>query len=361
MTSQPRSPAGARHGTVAAGGRWTSKPVPDVVDGVVGFNDLVGAPSDWTERSARLRWALVTFTRSVVTTVSANQVVTITTDCDLPHMKLLAKKGDVHYWNGDKWNGDHQTRKLWCADITAQMLQEGLVDTAYPDVIGGVQSRCGGIHTAMDAASNNKYRPRGSVHVLTGAVAQLRGLRLLQSMAPDDGWETKLGNHTVPTGIRELQRMCFVDAAQAYKKLPRPPWEDGVPWGPQYVAGLADANTGGTLFVGEHGDLLWKTLTETERHGSSPLKQGLRGGFDRTETDLEMVVAAALYDKTAQRQLTHGLFDGVAPDDRAGMQRAALAAFTGELNPPSGRWSRWTDVQQQQLREFVAIVEALEP
>ena len=362
MTSQPRLPAGARQHAAAAGGRWTSKPVPHVVDDHVGFNDLVGEPSDWTERFARLSWALVTFTRSVSTDDNGNKTVTVTTDCDPPDMVLLARKGDAQYWNGDRWNEDYQTRKLWCADITTEMLREGLVDTAYPDVIGGDEPRLGGIQTAMVAASNCRHRPRGGVHVLTGAVAQLRGLRLLQSMAPAEGWETKLGDYTVPSDIRGLHRDCFVDAAQAYKNLPKPPWADGVPWGPQPVAGHATNSDGGDVFVGEHGDLLWRALTETDHNGLSPLKAGATGSVT-TYVTRHLIAAAVLYDETAAEQLTSDLFVGVEQRNRAAARDRALSVFANAyLNSNREPFRHdWNDEQQRRIRGFIETVEGLEP
>ena len=73
-----------------------------------------------------------------------------------------------------------------------------------------------------------------------------------------------------------------------------------------------------------------------------------------------MIVAAVLYDETAQYQLTHGLFDGVALDDRVGIQHAALVAFDESLNQTDSE-CRWTSAQQHKLRGFIDLVEALNP
>ena len=94
-----------------------------------------------------------------------------------------------------------------------------------------------------------------------------------------------------------------------------------MPWGAQEVAGHAtateigwydpdsDGGVGQPMFVGEHGDLLWKAVTETTSSGLTPLKIGLwRHGSDASE---QIAVAAALYDETAREQLTTELFVGV--------------------------------------------------
>ena len=111
-------------------------------------------------------------------------------------------------------------------------------------------------------------------------------------------------------------------------------------------------------------DLLWRALTETDQHGSSPLKTWLRNryGYHTLTGDAnEMVAAAVLYDDTAERQLTHGLFDGVPdPEVRHWLRLNALKTFNEALNPPGGE-CRWTSEQQTRISGFVETVDALEP
>ena len=59
--------------------------------------------------------------------------------------------------------------------------------------------------------------------------------------------------------------------------------------------------------------------------------------FPSTSADqTEMVVAAALYDKTAEEQLTTGLFDGLNPSRLPAAQPKVLAGFNAALNPARG-------------------------
>ena len=355
MNTQPRLPAGSRAAGSPAGGQYTTKPVPDINSDPVRFNiDPVRMPepSSWTERTARVRWGRVTFTR----TVDEDGAVTISTGCDPADMLLLTKKGDPRYWNDTNWVNDLSTRKMWCADITAQMLSEGLVDVAYTGTEGGVENQSGGVSTAMNAVSSNQRFIASGPHVLTGMVAPIRGLRLLQSMAPDDGWRTRLGGINIPTETRMLLYCCYVNAAREYSTLPKPPWYDGVAWKVQTVAGHAVNGWGDRCFVGEHGDLVWRALTETDRYGRSPLKEALVRGV----ADNNLAVAAALYDETAAEQLTTNLFVGATTRGRHSLHEQTLAAFTEALNPPSFEF-RWTDEQMARIAGFIKTVEALQP
>ena len=90
--------------------------------------------------------------------------------------------------------------------------------------------------------------------------------------------------------------------------------------------GYATLADGGEVFVGENGDLLWRALTETTLSGLSPLKAGLRR-WEQSNIEKEMIVAAAVYDETAAYQLTHGLFEGVASDDRAHVHKTVLMSL----------------------------------
>ena len=235
---------------MGAGGQYTSKTVPTSKDSAVGFS--TGSPCDWTTHTAKLWGLQTTFTRSV-----ENEIVTVATDCDDPTMMLLARKGDAEYWNGDTWRRDHKTRRLWSADIARRMLEEGLIATKNSD----------GIRTAMRAASSSSiaqvwhpYREdMDMMHVLTVAVAQLRGLRLIQSMNDPERLPTLLlGAHSIQVDDALLLDR-FYTTVGVYKQLQRPPWEPGgVPWGPQPVAGHATTVDDVAVFVGEHGDLVWR-------------------------------------------------------------------------------------------------------
>ena len=185
-TTQPRMPTGARRHTEPTGGQYTSKTVPAVGESGVGFGDATTGPvNNWTTRKVKLWNTQTTFTR----TVDEDGVVSVTCDCDDLAFWVLARKRDVSYWNGDEWVKNIPDRRLWTADITRQMLEEGFVAT-------GCDTGSDGIHAAMSAASSPRSRrvtTRGDAHspnTLTAVVAQLRGLRLIESMAPSDGWVT---------------------------------------------------------------------------------------------------------------------------------------------------------------------------
>ena len=359
-----RQPAGARTSGVAVGGRWASKGVPDINETEVGFHNdaAVVPPHDWNQRNICIDGLSTTFRRSVNTDDAGNEVVTVTTDCDDPTLVLLARKGDREYWS-DNWRHYPEEHQLWSADICCQMLEEGLVATApEPDVDG--------IRTAVTAVVDADYNHPAAAHVFTYVVAQIRGLRLLQSMAPPSpDWHTLLGGRSIPISVIGLLDERFADTFNAYRQLPPPPWEpDGAPWGPQTVAGHATNQAGQEVFVGEHGDLIWRALTETDHHGRSPLKAALL--WDTTTgAHTDMVAAAALYDETALEQLTTGLLDdpdhytfpGWDRDDYTAVLQRAQNVFAEALNPPGDGECRWTPAQQQRLRSFIDVVEALKP
>ena len=67
-----------------------------------------------------------------------------------------------------------------------------------------------------------------------------------------------------------------------------------------------------------------------------------------------------LYDECAEYQLTHGLVDGVEPEDRGFLQIQVERAFKKQLNPGiSG--CRWNPQQQIRLRTFIDVVASLKP
>ena len=155
---------------------------------------------------------------------------------------------------------------------------------------------------------------------------------------------------------------CLHEMLELYQRLPRPPWEpDGVPWGPQPVAGHATTINGDDSFVGEHGDLLWRALTETDHNGLSPLKATITMLPGATWAEnTELLCAAALYDDTAQHQLTHGLFDVGDQSEKRWLQKNVVDAFTRQLDPADGE-CQWTVEQQHRLRGFIETVRELEP
>ena len=360
MSSQPRQPVGARTGEKPAGGRWTHKTIPDIKEADVGFNNGPAVPGgvgpvfDWNERVTSVGDAFVLFERRVETDSEGSEVTVITSDCEPADMVLLARKGDAAYWNGDVWCNDHQTRRTWSADIALSMFQQGLIST-------GSNRYSDGCHAAVSAAGSPQ-RTRSASHGLIRAVAQIRGLRLLQSMAPSEGWSTTLGGYQIPRMSNRMLYEHFIDTHRVYQRLVQPPWHytdpPDTPWGPQTVAGHATNLGGHYMFVGENSDLLWRALTETDQGGSSPLKQGIVQGIARRSKD--MIAAAALHDETAAQQLTTGLFVGVEPIQRAAVHRSVGWVFAEALQP-RGHRCRWTDEQQHKLAEFVDIVEALEP
>ena len=357
MTSQPRMPAGTRDGDVPVAGRYAHKTVPGINNEPLGFNNtppVTGPPNDWDQRVVKVWGAQTTFTRTVGTNTDGAEVVTFTTDCDPPDVLLLARKGDGRYWV-DGWK-NNKDRRIWAADIAVNMLNEGFVATSGKNGVDGLL-------TAMRAAAGVAHNSAGrGPHVLTGVVAQIRGLRLMQSMAPADGWGTTLGGFVVPSQVHSLLDRRFVGVSLTYHALFQPPWDDpDVPWGPQTVAGHATNRHGATVFVGEHNDLLWRALTETTVEGISPLKARLFGNMELSDHDNDLVIAAALYDPTAEKQLTTGLVDGVVDErDRYELRLRVRTIFDQTLKPDA-LFSRWTGQQQHRLRSFVDVIDGLEP
>ena len=372
MSRQPRQVAGSRRAGVSEGGRYTTKPVPDVVDTELGFNNQPGCPSgDWTERKVKLWGLTTTFTR----TVNDDGTATVAASCGPSDMVLLAKKGDHAYWVGKTWCKDNKTRRIWAAGIAAEMLNEGFVGVGDGDAGDGIR-------TAMNAASSPQKRDPSywqpdvryrdgttsttkvsyGPHTLTGVVAQIRGLRLLQSMAPVDGGSLTFGGGQLRSGAERVLLRCFEDAAVMYVHLRRGFQIEGPPWGPQPATGYVSTGRREEVFVGEQGDLLWRALTETDLHGRSPLKEtlmwklGVRNGSHR-----EVIVAAMLHDETAAEQLTTGLFDSVDSGlYRSELKAKVLTVLNDALNPSPGE-CLWTAEQQDRLRGFIETVEALEP
>ena len=336
-----------KHAPNSTGGQYAGKEVPDIDTDTVGF--VAVNTTSWDQLAVNVLGLRTVFTRNVETDSDGTEVVTIKSDCDDPSLLLLAKKGDVDYWSRQVWSADNTNRRIWAADICVSMLQEGLIDTAEQPT--GMPS---GVETAMIAASSqaSHYSSTGS-QPLTAAVAQIRGLRLLQSMAGDSpDWGTWLGGYYLPLAASDLLRERFHDVHVAYKSLPPPPW------GPQPVS-HATTSAGTELFVGEQGDLLWRALTETDLHELSPVKEVLsRRRWDLARS--EMVTAAALYDNKAAQQLTTDLFAGVTVDKRETIRTATRDSFAEQLNPRTGD-SRWTVTQQEQIRGFIETVDALTP
>ena len=358
--SRLRQPAGARTSGVAVGGRWTSKTAPAVNETDIGFNDEtnIGSPHEWDKRTVDCLGARTVFTRSVTTDVDGNEVVSVTTNTEDPAMFLLARKGDVDYWSQNRWAKHRKDRQIWTAEITRQMLEQGLVATRQ--ILGD-----DGTRTAMTAASTpTDGEWQDGPHTLTGTVAQIRGLRLIQSTAPKQSHGSKLGGHDINTRVDAMLRDRFAEAAFLYGSLPRPPWEpDGVAWGPQTVAGHATDRYGNEVFVGENGDLLWRALTETDYYGRSPLKQALVNGDLTTDwfkmdfgAETAMIVDAAVYDKTAETQLTTNLFNGVPPRKQGPLRNQMMQICFAQLNRTS-----WTLEQRDRIRGFVDTLEALKP
>ena len=199
MAPQPRHRTGTRRAGVSVGGRFAAKQPPTIQHDVE-FNTepAVGPPNDWTSHTINLRDLSTTFTR----TVNDDGSVSVTTDCEPADMMLLARKGDADYWTGATWSNDNESRRIWAADITARMLEEGLVATGYTNT--GVAS---GIRATMFAASSSPaeklFGGEPGPDSLTVVVAHIRGLRLIQSMAPADGWATSVRwfQHTARVGV----------------------------------------------------------------------------------------------------------------------------------------------------------------
>ena len=342
---QPRQRAGERRRGVATGGQFTGREVPGV-DSDLDDLDSVGVEGEWPRSVVVHGYGEHVVFNTEPVGDDADALV-VTTNCEPPDMLLLARKGDAEYWSNGRW-WDHPAEvRLWSAEIIRQMLQDGLVSTI--DTAAAARD-------AIHAASSPEYEPwRFTPHVLTGAVAQIRGLRLIQSMAPQSSsWETTFGGHRVENsqhGQDVLLRNRYRGLHDVYAALPQPPWVNG-------PAGYVTNGHGLDVFVGVNGDLLWRALTETDHHGTSVLKAAM--GFRRdVTTEDEMICAAALYDETAQYQLTTGLLDGVDTYRHETTRLRALNVFRYGLNPEDGD-SRWTAEQQNRIRGFIETVEGLE-
>ena len=354
MTTQPRRPAGSRQGGKPAGGRFAAKTRPDITNSV-GFTTTVDDPDepcDWHKICVfNSPGAQTVFTR----TVADDGTVAVETDTDDPTLLLLARKGDPEYWSGETWYKDSGTSRVWAADITARMIEEGLVATGYDDDDIALRE-------VMDAASSRGAPPSRKTgarrRALTVIIAQIRGLRLLQSMRPNRALSTIFGGYQIPADAEPLLYARFDDLISLFRTLPEPPWNNAV-----FDAedGYATDVHGNEVFVGEHADLLWRALTEQDNDGQSPLRYGVAHG---TILDAQrvMVAAAVLHDKQAEHQLTTGLFDNwhESPTERAKLQEQVLGylndAFNDLVFSP-----RWSPEQHNKLRGFVETVEALQP
>ena len=371
--SQPRQPVGTRQGDVPVGGQYTHKTVPTVEPGDVdlGLDEpVVGPVKDWNQRSGKVWGLQTTFERVVETDVDGNDIVTVTTDCEPPDMLLLARKGDASYWSNDfrkkhptdpwsktqPWAQNHKDRRIWCSDITRRMLQEGLVSTTAG------RYAVDGIRAAMHAAGSPKQLSKQATpHRLTETVAQIRGVRLIESMRGDivEHPGFVVGGYDLPGDINDWLYARYVDVYRIYKSLSQPPWDTtnpaGVPWGPQTVAGNATNIAGVAVFVGEHSDLIWRALTETTLDGWTPLKAGIKKGVNPGIYQ-QLIVAAALYDETAERQLTTDLF---VPGARRSLHASVLWAFKNALNPAVGE-CRWGSTHQDQIRGIITVLEDMD-
>ena len=229
--TQPRLPAGTRHGGVAGGGRYTNKDAPTIKTDSLGFDDTaagIGPSNNWTELDVVLFCDTKTrFRRTVETDSDGNQVVSVESDCDPADMLLLARKGDADYWSGDNWTKHGHDRRTWAAGIAVDMLSEGLIATRYDDGDAALyDTQAAGVHAAMNAAASTDdrsgYDTQHVQHVLTRCVAQIRGLRLIESMRPSDARDTTLGIYGIPRDTRELLASCFYDTYDMYGRLTRP-------------------------------------------------------------------------------------------------------------------------------------------
>ena len=168
--------------------------------------------------------------------------MSVTADCDDPTTLLLARKGDIGYWSGETWSKHDDDRRIWCSDIACRMLEEGLVATKP----GKYSDYREGIAAATQAAGGQEHDYTDDPHALTAVVAQIRGLRVLQSMAghgsPD--WYTTLNGWDIPEHTLLLRSVCFNTVARVYSGLCQPPWyPDDALWGPQEVAGMQPTAT----------------------------------------------------------------------------------------------------------------------
>ena len=363
QTVRHKEPDVVRHGDLSGAGCSSTKPDDDGrLDGSA--TPLIGEPFDWVQHRAMFgeHGDVVVFNRVVEYDNENNKVVTITADCDPPDMLLLARKGDIDYWSGDNWLDDDGVR-CWCVDIAVNMLRDGLVAT-YPTSWDSY-----GIECVLQAPLTHVLpKQRGGPHILSEQVALVRALRLIQSMTAGTSrhWETWLTARRLPREAPKLLTDIADRILCEYDLLPQPPWQDGVPWGPQPVAGNATTKTGNGMFVGEQSDLIWRALTESDYYGRSPLKAALMARrwepkLDGSKVAGELITAAALYDQQAACQLTHGLFDGCSDvEQRRELKVNGLEVLGHALNPTDGD-SRWDEEQQDRLCGFIDIIEALNP
>ena len=350
MTTQPRRPAGSRAGGKPTGGRFAVKTRPDITDSV-GFATTIvdpDEPYDWHKICVfNSSGAQTVFTR----TVADDGTVTVETDTDDPTLLLLARKGDADYWSGETWWTDSGTCRVWAADITARMIEEGLVATGYDDDDMALRE-------VMDAASSgapsaDPTAPRWAVNrrwVITVIIAQIRGLKLLQSMRPNRALSTRFGGYRIPVDVPLLLYARFDDLISLYRTLPDPPWNNAV-----FNAedGYATDSHGDKVFVGEQGDLVWRALTEQDNDGQSPLRYSVAHGRV-LDTQRDIVAAAMLHDKQAEHQLTTGLFDNwhESATKREDLQREVLDCLNSALDDLVFS-PRWSPEQHNKLRGFV--------
>ena len=190
------------------------------------------------------------------------------------------------------------------------------------------------------------------------------------AVAANDGTSRRLGHNTrrvsTPDGAALLLERCFTDAFRVYNMLPRPPWTDGVSWRAEQTAGYATDCAGGNVFIGADGDLLWRSWTETDHNGLSPLRAALATRFGVSRTNRKELAAAALHEPIFQRQLTTGLFEGFDTTATGVINRNSLIkcnamdVFYYALNSPAGE-RRFIPEEQSRLREFIDTIELLQP
>ena len=344
-TPQTRRPAGS-----TSGGQFTGVEKPAVDDQALRFN---GTDADWDRLETSFLGLQTVFTRHV----AVGGAVTVSTDGDDPSVWMLAHKNDASYWSDGNWSRHKKDRQQWSAPIVAQMLSEGLV--AVVD-----KNEESGVYTAMHAASSPKSGDwRHGPHILTGKIAQSRGLRLIHSLAPRTTQAIgKLGDYDARHDRVGDRLGVFKTVFSLYQRFDRPPWPDGPPWTKPDEHGYVTFPGGASLFVGANGDLLWRVLTEPDQRGLSWLSDGLRWTLPMAH---ELVTAAALYDSETERQLTTGLFDNTTPTtwdaDQTETQRRLMLRFFNSQLGDNTKASCWTSEQQTKIRGFIETVEALEP
>ena len=208
------------------------------------------------------------FTRDI----NDDGVITVTTDTDDPALWKLARKGDTDYWTHQYWNDD-EGRRMWTADIVARMLEEGLI--AVDEYGPGI-----GMDAAITAMpSHEEDSAKYGSHAVTATIARIRGLRLIQELVPntfDDAAMYGLFNRNNPDTDAARGELLVKTRGHVYSQFDRPPWRNGPPWTETDEHGYATGDTGNKVFVGEKGDLLWRALTEQDRHGGHRSKRSGR-------------------------------------------------------------------------------------